>query len=387
MGTRRLAGLVAAVVALIGSTVAVGSAASAAPPDEVPDLIVVSGRARANGKTVRVATRTVEWLVERPSRQRGEMTTAELADRWRDYGYDATSPSATITADDLDVDVKLTDKPRVRSSGVTFTVTSVGGKVPTGDLGDVTVFIEPGTTSLLYVQTAERGTVAGADSGTLSVTLESVAPRTIFFSDRPDRIAGSMDTGAFASLDTLFAPDDPPNAAIVISNAEDADEDVLIVTLANPRFDAATGTFTYDATAIDDLTEGLRGWEQDRDGSLPPSFGHVVLFVDSTAVTECPGQVSWDNGTVVVTVTDDETRAPIPGAEVQLFGTSDATTPDYSGTTDSTGKVSISAIPSNALIQDYWRTVISAPGHVTLQENVTVCPDQTVDVTADLTPQ
>ena len=96
--------------------------------------------------------------------------------------------------------------------------------------------------------------------------------------------------------------------------------------------------------------------------------------------------MSWDNGTVVVTATDDSTSQPLPGAEVQVYGTSDRTdAADYSGTTDASGKLTLSVLPSDALTQDFWTIIITHEGYTTLQENITVCPDQTVQVAADLT--
>ena len=235
------------------------------------------------------------------------------------------------------------------------------------------------------MQQATRGTFAPAEGDTFTLTLQDVAPRAVYFSDRPDRVAGSLGNETLAGLEVLFDPDDPPNAALVISAPASEDENVVILSLANPRFDQEANHFTYDATMVDEVSEGLHVWDEHHDASVPGEFGHVTLFIDST-VTTCPGQVNWDNGTVNVTVTDADDGQPLEGAQVQLYGTG-TTTPDYSGTTDATGSISLSVIPSNALVQDYWRTTVEQPGYVTLQQDVTVCPDQVVDVTADLDPE
>ena len=98
--------------------------------------------------------------------------------------------------------------------------------------------------SLLYVQQAEQGTFQpanGEDPQSYTLTLQDVAPRTVFFSDRPDRVTGAIPNEDFARLETLFAPDDLPNAAIVVSEPPSEDQDVAIVELSAPRYDAATG--------------------------------------------------------------------------------------------------------------------------------------------------
>ena len=374
------------VVVLVATVLGVAKTAPAAAPDDAPGLLILSGKANAAKTSVRITTDSVEWLSERPTPTKGEMTTAELAKRWADYGFDARQPRASISGDDVEAQVRLTGRPDVDDSSITFPIVVADGDLSSGSLGRVSVFVEAQPPSLLYLQEAQSGTFEQTGEGESTLTLESVSPRTFYFSDRPDRVAGSLGTSDFARLETLFDPDDQPNAAIVLSDAQGTDEDVVVVTLANPRYDASTQTFTYDTTIVDEVTKGLAGWESDRDDSLPPSFGHVSLYIDSSDDTDCPGQVSWDNGTVVVTATDDSTRQPLPGVEVQLFGASGETDPDYSGTTDAEGKLTLSVIPTDAYVQDYFRTTMTIDGYVTLQENITVCPDQTVQVTADLDP-
>ena len=68
----------------------------------------------------------------------------------------------------------------------------------------------------LFVQTAKSMTF---DKATGKLTLGGVSPITVFFSDRPERIAGNMKTTAFVPFwsdgkDSFFS--DPPNADISI---------------------------------------------------------------------------------------------------------------------------------------------------------------------------
>lgn len=51
-----------------------------------------------------------------------------------------------------------------------------------------------GTADFLFVQTAKS---MSFDSATKKLTLNDVSPVTLFFSDRPERIAGNMNTEAF----------------------------------------------------------------------------------------------------------------------------------------------------------------------------------------------
>ncbi|MGO4840693.1 hypothetical protein AB4144_51430, partial [Rhizobiaceae sp. 2RAB30] len=68
----------------------------------------------------------------------------------------------------------------------------------------------------LFVQTANAMTYDKAPS---KLTLEGVGATTLFFSDRPERIAGNMDTAAFIPFWSKGADSflsDPPNADLSI---------------------------------------------------------------------------------------------------------------------------------------------------------------------------
>jgi hypothetical protein len=53
--------------------------------------------------------------------------------------------------------------------------------------------------SLLFVQEAPEATLVPAGSGTYTLTLSELIPYTIYFSDRPERIAGFMTMEDFVS--------------------------------------------------------------------------------------------------------------------------------------------------------------------------------------------
>ena len=95
----------------------------------------------------------------------------------------------------------------------------------------------PVMAQLLFVQNAQ-GVEVAADGRTL--TLKGLSPTTLFFSDRPVRIAGHYLTGEYLQF-WKAGPDsflkDPPNATLsVFEKGKDELSDV-VVTLRNPRLE------------------------------------------------------------------------------------------------------------------------------------------------------
>jgi hypothetical protein len=123
----------------------------------------------------------------------------------------------------------------------------------------------PMMAQLLFVQNA-AGVEIGAGGKTL--TLKNFSPTTLFFSDRPVRIAGHYRTDEYLQF-WKAGPDsflkDPPNATLsVFEKGKDELADV-VVTLRNPRVSGAD--LTYDITVIS--------------GTLPrPGMGPASLFID-----------------------------------------------------------------------------------------------------------
>jgi len=99
----------------------------------------------------------------------------------------------------------------------------------------------------LFVQSAQK---AMLKDGVL--TLEGVSPTTIFFSDRPERMAGHGATSEFATFWTTgggndnFAKD-PPNATLSV--VTEGVEDEIVLTLNKAMLDG--DTLRYDVTIID----------------------------------------------------------------------------------------------------------------------------------------
>ena len=137
-----------------------------------------------------------------------------------------------------------------------FTPVAVAVEVP----GAVPVMAE-----LLFVQNA-TGVEVGAGGRTL--TLKGIGPTTLFFSDRPVRIAGHYRMAEY--LDFWKAgPDsflkDPPNATLSTFQTGKDELADLVVTLRNPRMSG--NDLTYDITVIS--------------GKLPTTnAGPASLFID-----------------------------------------------------------------------------------------------------------
>ncbi len=151
--------------------------------------------------------------------------------------------------------------------------------------------------TFLFVQSASSGTFAanpGAGTPTAEgtptpgggadylLTLEGHTGNTVYFSDRPERIFGEAPTQRF--LDGLgFSPANPPNAALVTNDA-DGNEDILVVELLNPVYDAGVGSVTYGVNILNDYEGGLDFVAgRQRDADLAPTFGEASLFID-----DCP---------------------------------------------------------------------------------------------------
>ena len=118
---------------------------------------------------------------------------------------------------------------------------------------------------LLFVQNAS-GVEIG--NGGRTLTLKGIAPTTLFFSDRPVRIAGHYRMDEY--LDFWKAgPDsflkDPPNATLSAFQKGKEELSDVVVTLRNPRVSGSD--LSYDITVVS--------------GTLPPAgAGPVSLFID-----------------------------------------------------------------------------------------------------------
>lgn len=122
----------------------------------------------------------------------------------------------------------------------------------------------------LFVQTADSMTFS-ADAGELM--LRDMGPNTLFFADRPERIAGNMSTEAFIpfwSEGTDSFLSDPPNADLSIF--ENGELKQVVVELQNPRID--DGNLIYEIKIIS--------------GDMPTEGQNVSIFIDVIGMPVTP---------------------------------------------------------------------------------------------------
>ena len=144
--------------------------------------------------------------------------------------------------------------------------------------------------AFLFVQLADSGTwmPKPGEEGVYLLTLSGTGEQTLYFSDRPDRIVGTLPTDQF--LDALgFTPVEPPNAAVVVTTP-DGTRDVLVVELFDPVYtedvtDRGADTLVYKARVLDAYHDGnLQSWyEEEDDPTLPETFADVSLLIDDCA--------------------------------------------------------------------------------------------------------
>ncbi len=126
----------------------------------------------------------------------------------------------------------------------------------------------------LFVQTADAMTW---DADRNELTLVDVSPVTLFFSDRPERIAGNMNTSRFVPFwsegsDSFLS--DPPNADISI--IENGTLRQTVVVLHDPVL--ADGNLTYTVEVID--------------GEMPDAGSEVSVFIDIVGMPLTPLSVA-----------------------------------------------------------------------------------------------
>jgi len=125
---------------------------------------------------------------------------------------------------------------------------------------DVKSVMEADEIEALFVQTSHS---MSYEDGRLS--LQSSAPTTLFFSDRPDRVSGHISTEEFVdSWDK--GPDsfesNPPNAVLAVFHPDMVSD--IVVELLNPELDGRE--MSYDVVI--------------QDGEMPASGGPSALFID-----------------------------------------------------------------------------------------------------------
>jgi hypothetical protein len=122
----------------------------------------------------------------------------------------------------------------------------------------------------LFVQTAKS---MSFDKSANKLTLEGISPVTLFFSDRPERIAGNMKTTAFVPFwstgnDSFLK--DPPNADVSILEGDKLRQ--VVVVLQAPELKGDNLTYTVKVLQ----------------GEMPAKGADVSVFIDIIGMPRTP---------------------------------------------------------------------------------------------------
>jgi hypothetical protein len=125
-------------------------------------------------------------------------------------------------------------------------------------------------TQLMFVQSAEDLKVDPAAS---TFRLVKVNQQTLYFSDRPERIAGHMKMDQYlAEWAKAEGPDnftaDPPNAILSVYEPGKEDNTVVVVKISHPVVDGSDIVYSYKIIK----------------GQIPSKGGATALFIDSIGV-------------------------------------------------------------------------------------------------------
>lgn len=122
----------------------------------------------------------------------------------------------------------------------------------------------------MFVQVAEDIVV---DETAMTFRLVNINQQTLFFSDRPDRIAGHLKMPKYLDEWTPKAGKDnfsanPPNASLSVYEPEKEENIVAVVEITNPQVDGSDLIYNYKLI----------------EGNLPASGGATALFIDRIGI-------------------------------------------------------------------------------------------------------
>ncbi len=116
--------------------------------------------------------------------------------------------------------------------------------------------------SALFVQSAH-----GAETIGDRLVLRGVSPSTIYFSDRPQRVVGHLETSEFVGFwgegEDSFA-EDPPNAVLAFIGEGESVPSEVVIEISDPSIDGHD--LSYAAKVLD--------------GTLPANAAGCSLFID-----------------------------------------------------------------------------------------------------------
>jgi len=149
-----------------------------------------------------------------------------------------------------------------------FTTAAVGSVAALGSSFGFTLGAEgeEAKPMLMFVQISED---LKADTTAQTIRLVKVAQQTLYFADRPERIAGHIKMSDYLTEWTSKAGKnnfgmDPPNATLSVYEPGQANNKVAVMTITNPKVEGAD--LVYDYKLIN--------------GTIPTNGGATSLFID-----------------------------------------------------------------------------------------------------------
>jgi hypothetical protein len=145
---------------------------------------------------------------------------------------------------------------------------------------------------LLFIQHAGQTTLAPGTGDVHTLTMTNVLAQTIYFSDRPARIAGAEPTESFAGKFNESFAASPPNATLIGHlEAGASEEEAVVLTLLSATYDAAAATLTYEVSLLDAEAIGDRAFEQEPLTVLDTTreYAESHLFIDDEDLAICLG--------------------------------------------------------------------------------------------------
>lgn len=119
---------------------------------------------------------------------------------------------------------------------------------------------------LMFVQTSEDLKINSKDK---TLRLVNVNPQTLYFSDRPKRVAGNLTMPAYfdewtdkAGADNF--KNDPPNATLSVYEGNNKENTLAVIEISNPVIEGKDLIYKYKII----------------EGEMPKSGGATALFID-----------------------------------------------------------------------------------------------------------
>jgi len=150
--------------------------------------------------------------------------------------------------------------------------------------------------TFLYLQSADGGSLSAQGGDRFALRLQGAAT-TLYFSDRPARVFGSMPTGDFVAKDFPSFGADPPNALLEIAGSAQA----TILELLSAALEG--GDLVYGCRALPDGAGAAYAGQLVRPQGFPASFGPANLFIDNSPGNPAPADTGEISNVATVTPT------------------------------------------------------------------------------------